>query len=79
METEKPPHLTNQGREPVAKGPMKGLVADGLHYIRAADGQEELYLLKTDPEERGSVAAYPFAVPMLQRFRSDLKPILNQK
>ena len=42
METGKPPGLTNQGREPVAKGPMKSLVAEGMHYIRTADGLEEL-------------------------------------
>ena len=34
MEAGKPPGLTNQGREPVAKGPMQGLVAEGMHYIR---------------------------------------------
>jgi len=34
METGKPLLLTNQGREPVAKGPMKSLVAEGMHYNR---------------------------------------------
>ena len=34
METGKPELLTNQGREPAAKGPMKSLVAGGMHYIR---------------------------------------------
>ena len=58
METGKPPGLTNQGREPVAKGPMKALVAEGMHYIRSADGLEELYLLNSDPEERSNVAAH---------------------
>ena len=43
METGKPLGLTNQGREPVARGPMKSLVAEGMHYIRRADGIEELY------------------------------------
>ena len=42
MEAEKPPDLTNQGREPVAKGPMQALVAEEMHYIRSADGLEEL-------------------------------------
>jgi len=51
MEAEKPLSLTNQGREPVAKGPMKALVAEGMHYIRRADGLEELYLIdKSSPE-----------------------------
>ena len=52
METGKPLGLMNQGREPVAKGPMKSLVAEGMHYIRMADGREELYFLKSDPEEQ---------------------------
>ena len=51
--------LTNQGREPVAKGPMTSLVADGMHYIRMADGSEELYLLDSDPEERFNLAGSP--------------------
>ena len=49
METDKPELLTNQGREPAAKGPMKSLVARGMHYIRTADGLEELYMLRLRP------------------------------
>ncbi len=41
METDPPVLLTNQGREPVAKGPMKAMVAGGMHYIRSGDGREE--------------------------------------
>jgi arylsulfatase A-like enzyme len=51
MELERPELLTNRGREPVAKGPMKSMVAGGMHYIRRADG-EELYALESDPDER---------------------------
>jgi hypothetical protein len=58
METGKPPSLTNQGREPTAKGPMKALVAEEMHYIRRGDGLEELYLLKSDPQEPSNVASY---------------------
>src|SRR5262249_54461200 len=47
METNKPILLTNQGREPAAKGAMKSLVAGGMHYIRSGDGSEELYVLKS--------------------------------
>jgi hypothetical protein len=79
METEKPIALTNQGREPVAKGPMKSLVADGMHYIRTADGLEELYLLNSDPEERSNVAAYSFASAPLQRFRASLSAVLEKR
>jgi arylsulfatase A-like enzyme len=77
METGKPPGLTNQGREPVAKGPMKSLVADGKHYIRSADGREELYHLKTDPDERGDLAVYPAASEILRRFRGRLSVMLR--
>ena len=37
---------------------MKSLVAEGMHYIRTADGLEELYLLNSDPEERSNLAPY---------------------
>ncbi len=42
METGKPDLLANQGREPAAKGPMKGMVLGGMHDIRSGDGSEEL-------------------------------------
>ena len=35
---------------------MKSLVAAGMHYIRTADGLEELYVLNSDPEERVNLA-----------------------
>jgi arylsulfatase A-like enzyme len=79
MEAGKPPGLTNQGREPVAKGPMKALIAGGMHYIRSADGLEELYLLNSDPEERSNLAMYSFASEPLQRFRSSLAEILRKR
>ena len=79
METGKPMGLINQGREPAAKGPMKSLVAEGMHYIRTADGLEELYLLKSDPEEQSNLAVYPFASDLLQRFRDRLSAMLNKQ
>ena len=72
METGKPELLTNQGREPAAKGPMKSLVAGGMHYIRTADGLEELYVLSSDPEERLNMAGSPNAQAILERFRNTL-------
>jgi arylsulfatase A-like enzyme len=78
METSKTPSLTNQGREPVAKGPMKSLVAEGMHYIRRADGQEELYLLNSDPEERTNLAGFPFSAEPLRRFRASLSAMLKK-
>ena len=59
MDLETPTTLTNQGREPAAKGPMQALVAGGMHYIRTGDGGEELYALEADPEERSNVAKLP--------------------
>ena len=45
---------------------MKSLVAGGMHYIRSGDGLEELYSLKSDPEERLNVAGVPAAAEILQ-------------
>jgi arylsulfatase A-like enzyme len=72
LETNKPILLTNQGREPAAKGAMKSLVAGGMHYIRSGDGSEELYALKSDPEERFNLAGAPNARQVLERFRAGL-------
>jgi arylsulfatase A-like enzyme len=79
MEAGKPPSLTNQGREPVAKGPMQALVAEGMHYIRSADRFEELYLLNSDPAERSNLAAYSFAQETLQQFRARLSAMLKKR
>jgi arylsulfatase A-like enzyme len=79
METEKPALLTNQGREPAAKGAMRSLVAWGMHYIRSADGLEELYMLDSDPEERLNVAGSPTAYELLERFRKESSTILRKR
>jgi arylsulfatase A-like enzyme len=77
METDKPGVLTNQNREPVALGPMKSLVAGGMHYIKAGDGSEELYSLDLDPEERINLAGLPEAEVPLQGFRAGLRAMLR--
>ena len=79
METEKPPLLTNQGREPVARGPMKSMVAGGMHYIRSGDGREELYALEIDPEEQTDAAGLPDAGEALQGFRDSLRSMLRRR
>ena len=79
METGKPPGLMNQGREPAAKGPMKGLIDGAMHFIRRGDGVEELYLLDSDPEERSDVAAYPGASELLQQLRARLTALLGRR
>ncbi len=78
METSKSPLLTNQGREPAAKGRMQALVGLGMHYIRDGEGIEELYVLKSDPEERANFAGAPNAQASLQRFRSVLRSMLTR-
>jgi arylsulfatase A-like enzyme len=79
METDPPPILTNQGREPVAKGPMRALVAGGMHYIRSGDGREELYALQVDPEELTNAAVYPDAQQSLEGFRTALRSMLRTR
>jgi arylsulfatase A-like enzyme len=78
METGKPLYFINGGREPAAKGPMKALVAGGLHYIRSGDGSEELYNLDTDRKEQMNLAVLPSAAATLQRFRATLDGMLGQ-
>jgi hypothetical protein len=77
METGKPLLFTNQGREPAANGPMKSLVAGGMHYIRGGDGVEELYALGSDPQEQFNLAGSPNAQLTLQRFRAALASMLQ--
>jgi hypothetical protein len=79
METSKPILLTNEGREPAAKGPMQALVAEGMHYIRSADGLEELYHLKSDPEERFNLAGASMNRDVLQRFRASLDAVVRTR
>ena len=79
MQTGKPEVLTNQGREPAAKGPMNSVVATGLHYIRTADGLEELYMLNADPEETINLAAAPNFQAILVRFRDTLRLMLKKR
>jgi arylsulfatase A-like enzyme len=77
METEKPPLLVNQGREPAAKGPMTALVVGGMHYIRSGDGQEELFSVNSDPDERLNLAGLPQAQSALQGFRRTMQDMLR--
>jgi hypothetical protein len=62
----------NQGREPAAKGPMQSLIAGGMHYIRSADGFEELYSLRDDPQEFTNLAGLPMNRAAILLFRNRL-------
>jgi arylsulfatase A-like enzyme len=77
MEAGMPPLLVNQGREPAAKGPMQAVVAGGMHYIHSGDGLEELFSLKSDPDERMNLAGLPEARGALQGFRRTLGSMLR--
>jgi arylsulfatase A-like enzyme len=79
METGKPLLLTNQGREPVAKGSMQSLITSEMHYIRSADGTEELYSLKSDPEERTNLAGLATYRQTLLRCRTTLGSLLRKR
>jgi hypothetical protein len=79
MELERPALLANQGREPVAKGPMKAMVAGGMHYIRSGNGREELYALDSDPQEQTDAAGFPEAQEVLEGFRRGLRSMLQRE
>jgi arylsulfatase A-like enzyme len=79
IETGKPLTMINEGREPVAKGPMKSLVGWGMHYIRNGDGTEELYNLTSDREEQINGAGLPGAQNVIQRFRSKLGSLFKKR
>jgi arylsulfatase A-like enzyme len=79
METTKPELLTNDGREPAARGTMKAVVAAGMHYIQMADGTEELFDLNADVEETTNLANEPDTLPVLQHFRNVLGLMLQKR
>jgi hypothetical protein len=49
-----------------------------MHYIRSADGLEELYALRSDPEEQLNTAGSPMARGILQGFRDHLAAMLRR-
>lgn len=55
---------------PVSQGALKSVVVDGLHYIRNADGSEELYDVLQDPWERVNIVTAPASQPTLLRART---------
>jgi arylsulfatase A-like enzyme len=59
----------NPNRPPAWKGPMSSLASGTWHYIRNADGVEELYNLRQDPGDVRDFAMHPEAAPELRRLR----------
>jgi hypothetical protein len=79
METTKPELSMNGGREPAAKGPMKAVVAAGMHYIQMGDGSEELYNIISDVEEKFNLAREGDKLPALVEFRNLLGLMLQKR
>jgi arylsulfatase A-like enzyme len=79
METTKPELLMNGGREPAAKGPMKAVIAAGMHYIQMADGSEELYKMNSDVEEKVNLEDEASALPVFLQFRDLLGLMLGKR
>jgi arylsulfatase A-like enzyme len=57
-------------RPPALRGPMASVVAEGMSYIRNADGTEELYRLLDDPAEAQNLVEHKDAQPALRRLRA---------
>jgi arylsulfatase A-like enzyme len=55
---------------PVSKGSMKSVVVDGHHFIRGADGSEDLYDVRSDPWERKNVLSDSTRATIVQRARA---------
>jgi arylsulfatase A-like enzyme len=67
-----------RGRRPLPKGPMQSAVLDSLHYIRYADGSEELFDIVTDPGERGNLVDRTDPAT-LERFRALINAIARRR
>jgi hypothetical protein len=50
-----------------------------MHYIRTADGLEELYILDSDPEERFNLAGSIRAGEALRKFRDMLAAMRDRE
>jgi arylsulfatase A-like enzyme len=79
METTKPELLMNGGREPAARGPIKAVVAAGMHYIQMGDGSEELYDINSDVEEKVNLAFEGDKSPVLVEIRNLLDLMLRRR
>jgi hypothetical protein len=49
-----------------------------MHYIRLGDGSEELYSLRSDPQERINLSGAPAAKEILRRFRAGLVTMVRK-
>ena len=79
METDKPIVLIEPGPRAGRQGPDEVTGRRGMHYIRSGDGSEELYTLRSDPQERINLSGAPAARGVLQQFRAGLATMVRKK
>ncbi|MGI9079026.1 MAG: sulfatase [Gemmatimonadaceae bacterium] len=58
---------------PIAKGDMRSVITDGMHYIHNGDGREELYDLRNDPDELSDLVPAGRNATVLERARAIAK------
>jgi arylsulfatase A-like enzyme len=63
------------GRTLIGVAGAQSLISDGMHYIRMADGSEELYDLEADSLEVHSIVATPQGEAALPALRSRLDSV----
>ncbi|MBW7992402.1 MAG: sulfatase-like hydrolase/transferase [Planctomycetes bacterium] len=61
---------------PVARGDMKSLIIDDMHYIRNGDGTEEVYDLGNDPTEQNDLIHTPRGAETAAQAKDVLKQIM---
>jgi arylsulfatase A-like enzyme len=63
------------GRAVIPSANAQSLISDGMHYIRRADGKEELYDLEQDSLETRSLVSWPPGAAVLPALRARLDSI----
>ena len=66
------PHQPDQGRSPVARGPMRSVLLGTMKYVKNGDGVEELYDIRRDPQETRNLAGHTRHQATLRRCRDAL-------
>jgi arylsulfatase A-like enzyme len=64
-------------RYPTAIGDMQALLDDDYHYIKNADGREELYALDKDPGEQHDLSRSDEGAALLKHYRAKLNEFLS--
>ncbi len=59
--------------EPIEKGDLRSAFIGPYHYIRNADGSEELYDIVADPDEVTNLVSEPSCADMVARLRAALE------